>query len=252
MKGIHGLIIAVFLGIAGLSLNWYYLYSKTKDIKSISFIGIKQGVSVRRGERFRESHFVPVRIPSHHGESLKQFVFTFGEKDTVAGIPATRNYEGGDVVLRGDYRTPSREVSWYPETKVPRDEQQLMWVTIDDKNFVPALVDPGDSIWFVVPEAAARTPTSVLPGGETLELKPHDRIGPFRVGSLGNRLGSSEVMRAERVPQVNERQVGIVVRIERNNMGVEEFDAQTQQLLALRERTDYRGLTVIWAPAEES
>jgi hypothetical protein len=251
MKGIHGLIIAVFLGIAGLVLNWYYLYSKTKDIDSVAFIGVKSDVVIRRGEAFRESHFEPVRVPSRHAENLKQYVFLYNdERKLVVGIPATRDYKGGDIILRADYRTPASEVSWYPEAKIPRANQRLMWVTID--GFVPSLVDPGDDIWFVVPEAATHVPTPAGPADEGIELKANDSIGPFRVGSLGNRLGSTDVLEAKRVPQANERQVGIVVQIEKSSLGVEKFDAQTQQLLKLLERTNYRGLTIVWSPTEES
>jgi hypothetical protein len=252
MKGIHGLIIAVFLGIAGLAANWYYLYSKTKDIDSVDFIGVKQSVTIRQGETFRESHFQPVRVPSRHAAHLKQYIYLYDNRNLVVGIPATRDYQGGDVILRADYRTPASEVSWYPESKVPRDRQRLMWVTIDDRNFVPSLVDPGDHIWFVVPEAATRVPTPAGSGDDGIVLKANDSIGPFRVGSLGNRLGSAAVMKSKRIPQASERQVGIVVQIERSDLGVEQFDAQTQQLMKLIGRHDHHGLTVLWSPAEES
>jgi hypothetical protein len=43
-------------------------------------------------------------------------------------------------------------------------------------------------------------------------------IGPFRIGSLGNRLGGRDVMHASRISQVQERQVGIIVKVEGDSL----------------------------------
>ena len=51
MKGIHGLIVAIGLGIAGAVFNFSYLSRKSADVERIDFIGIKPDVTVEHGER---------------------------------------------------------------------------------------------------------------------------------------------------------------------------------------------------------
>jgi len=255
MKGIQGIIVAVFLGLFGLALNWLYLSSKTKGIASVSFVGIRDGALIRPGEVIKKSDLVPVSVPSNHVGDLEDFVYLWEDLGTVAGTTATRQLRGGELYFRKAYKTPSEAVSWYPD--VSRKQQRLMWVSIDDKSFVPSLVDPGDKIWFVVPSSAARIPTSALADGgaaDTIQLRPNEQIGPFRVGSLGNRLGSARVMRASGVSTTQEGRVGIVVKMEvktdEGGAKNESFDAKTLKLRALIERTNSRGIGVLWDPKE--
>jgi hypothetical protein len=89
-------------------------------------------------------------------------------------------------------------------------------VTVDSGNLVPELINPGDRITFVVP-AMSREPRPTPAGGirppENSEspLSAVEHIGPFRVKSLGTRLGSVDVMRGGRLQASQERQIGIVV-----------------------------------------
>ena len=101
MKGSLGIIVAVFLGLVALTLNWYYLYSKTRDVDTVSFIGIKPGVTIRAGQTLQEQHFEPVAIPVRSGsgrvDRLQQYAYLYDDVKTVANIVATRDYEGGDL-----------------------------------------------------------------------------------------------------------------------------------------------------------
>ena len=72
MKGIQGLIVAVGLGIAG-ALNWAYLASRSSQDATVSFVGIKNGQTVNRGEILRDDHFVELSIPERWVGNLKDF-----------------------------------------------------------------------------------------------------------------------------------------------------------------------------------
>jgi hypothetical protein len=242
MKGSVGIIVAVFLGLIALVLNWYYLYTKTRDIETVEFIGIRSGVEVRAGEVLREEHFEPVPIPATNNvERLRQYAYLYDDVKTVANIMATRNYEPGDLVLRADYRTPKPELNL-------KDNERVLLIAVDSRNFVPELVDPGDLISLVIPQLDARGPTPAVPG-EGPEVRPEVALeanvvrGPFEVASLGSRLGSADVNRANRSVSGQERIVGIRVKVEGNQL-----ERMAMQLLEDLDRTGGRNVQVVLHP----
>ena len=50
MKGVQGIIVAMGLGTVGALLNWAYLAGRSGEEASVSFVGIKEGQTVNRGE----------------------------------------------------------------------------------------------------------------------------------------------------------------------------------------------------------
>jgi hypothetical protein len=266
MKGVRGLALAAFLGLLAVVLNWVYLQSKTRGAGAISFLAIKSGVAIEPGETLSEQHFAEVRIPEIHARGLKDAVYLYKDASTVAGTRATRRYEAGDLVFRRDYRTPPAELKLGPN-------ERLLWVSVDSRAFVPEMVDPGDQITFLLPRLPA-FPGSAI-GGADLDdsadsaaasiLNPADdagpdtqaeptpvsegveMIGPFRVASLGTRLGSRQVQSATRSAASQERQVGVIVRAEG---GVLEPNAV--KLLERLQRSDYRHVGVALHPRAEA
>jgi hypothetical protein len=86
---------------------------------------------------------------------------------------------------------------------------------------------PGDMVTFLVSRGTPGGPTAAPPrNNKTTEPIPDssaspegpskaadsiDEIGPFKVLSLGNRLGSVEVMKSARIPQLQENVMTICV-----------------------------------------
>jgi hypothetical protein len=236
MKGMQGLVVAGLLGVVGIALNWIYLEGKTKDIASISFIGIKSDVTIERGQTIKQEHLEAVNIPERHGRNLKEYVYLWEDRGTVVGITATRLYQAGDLLYRQDYRTPP------PELKLVANEK-LIWIPVNSNSFVPELVDPGDRIEFIVPVYESQSvPAANEEGLETIEaMRPvrTETIGPFRVGSLGSRLASREVAAGNRIRSSHERLVGIVI----NTTDPKEMD-NASRLQARVLSGDYQNLGV--------
>ena len=239
MKGAYGLIFALFLGLLGGVLNWVYLENKTRDVASVSFLGIREGATVAPGQPLTGRHFVEVRIPERHAKNLQDFVYLYEDRATLEGSPATRNYEGGELVYRADHRTPPAEL------KLDNNEE-MFWVPVDSRSFVPSLVNPGDRITFVVPVYANRTARPTTGSLDVAEdvaeavAGPTIEIGPFRVKSLGDRLGTLDVMKASRRAPTQERQIGIVVDITKPE--------EVERAKRLRDRLatgDYRNIGII-------
>lgn len=237
MKGAPGLILAVFLGLVGAVLNWIYLDNKTKDVDSVVFLGIKDGLEIRPGQQLRGSHFVEVKIPRRHAKTLKGFVYLYEDRATLENTLSTQNYEGGELVFRSDYRTPPAELKLEPN-------EELFFVPIDSRKFVPSLFNPGDWIEFEIPaltQQPTRTPNAPPPDNDaTVAVVGAERIGPFRIKSLGDRLGTLEVMKATRRAPMQERQLGIVI----DTTKPEEVE-RAKRLRSRLARGDYRNIDVI-------
>jgi len=205
MKGMQGLLIAGFLAVLGSLLNWLYLQSKAKNLEMVAFVGVRGDSKIKAGQPLKKSDLIAVKIPAKNVGRLQDFVYLYRDLATVIGTRATRNYEGGEFVYRSDYRTPP------PSLKLKSNER-LVPIPVNSKTFIPDLVDPGDSVTFVVPKPGVQT----SPGGKNAPstATQFELIGPFVVGSIGNRIGSKRVTRATRTAQVQQRVIGIVVEID--------------------------------------
>jgi len=249
MKGIQGLVVAAILGGLAVVLNYIYLHNKTKDVKSETFLGIADDVTIKKGDKFKDSHFTAVNIPiTQNARELKDFVYTYAEKNTLLTIETTRRYSPGDLVYRSDFRTE-------PDELALEEGQRLIWVPVNSQSFVPDLVDPGDQISFIFPKplvAAARPPS--LPPNDTGIPAPAGApatsrsdgemivLGPFTVGSLGRRLGS--VNTANRGRNAQERQVGVVVQSE----GTNQLEREAMRLLEFINSGSVRSVSVMLHP----
>ncbi len=209
MKGIQGLIVAAVLGVAAALLNWAYLHSRSSDEERVTFVGIKAGRTVNRGDVLHDDDLVPLRIPVRWVGNLKDFAVLYSEKQTVVGQPVWRTMTGECLLLAEDLRTP-------PQSLKLDEGESLMWIPVTGA-FVPSLVMPGDTVYFKVLKAAV--PTPIRSGAEkpnpaddnSPSSDPVENIGPFKILALGNRLGSPEVMRAAKMPQIQENVLGIRV-----------------------------------------
>jgi hypothetical protein len=247
MKGIQGIIVAVGLGLLGAALNWFYLSEQTRGLSSVKFIAVKNGI--RLGEVISENHLMSVAVPRIQAENLKEVAYLYDDINIVAKTKATREYKGGELLLRSDYRTPRAELNLKPF-------ERLLWVTVDSRAFVPELVDPGDEVTFMLPAPIVPTPAgaSALVDSEGPVPAPpsapgsSEMIGPFKIGSLGNRLGTIDVMRAGNQTPTQERQIGIIVETETRKPDGKKLEPNAAKLQDRLQRANYSNVGVILHP----
>ncbi len=246
MNGYKGLAIAAVLGVLGAILNWFYLDSKVQELDSVEYLGIAQSTVIRPGDRFTEEQLVKVAIPKNAQGELPHFAVLYSDRQTVIGMPAVRLYAGGELVLRQDLKSPP------PALSLARENERAMWIPVDTRTFVPSLVNPGDMVSFLVGE----TPTPAAepgPDGEEAENPPPtplptaELIGPFRVLSLGNRLGSSEVLKAAGISQQQENVMTVSINV---NGG--QLDPKAAKLWRLLRLSSFQQVGVLLHPHTKS
>jgi len=216
MKGIHGFLLAIALGVAGALFNYAYLASKLPDMAMVGFVGIKNGAEIARGERLTKEHLEQVSIPQRYVGNLKDVAVPYTAVQSVLGSRVWRRLEGGSLLLSQDLTTPPQELKLGPD-------EGIIWVPVDTRSTVPSLIVPGDKVSFLIAKSRTRLPTpaeDVEPGTpapipeSSGPSGPIETVGPFTVLSLGNRLGSSEVFKSARIPLVQENVVGIRVDLD--------------------------------------
>jgi hypothetical protein len=232
MKSSQGVIVAVGLGIAGALVNWFYLSSEASKIEMVSFIGVKPGILIRRSENIKVGSVVEVHIPKNHVGNLKKFAFGWEELNTVKDRPTWRQIDsdtgGATLLFRSDVQTPPAELDLH-------SGQMAVGIPVDAKMVVLQLIKPGTSVTFRVPTApslsmptpvahpiSGTTPAAGAATSDPLQPEPDkttlipsttvEDIGPFKVLSVGNRLGDAAVMRAAKIPQTQENIINILVQ----------------------------------------
>lgn len=222
-----GLLIAVSLAMVAGVLNWKYLQRKSAEIEMVSFVAIKDGVRIKPGDQFAEQHFVPLDIPRKHVGNLENSAVLYSYRDSIVSMKALKPYVGGEVVLAQDLKTPPEEFKLGPD-------ELAIFVPVDGGSFVSSLVEPGDMVSFYVNSTVAMIdenpendqapvdgpdqPEWNLDGTKRVETPTTqtsgsaEYIGPFRVLSLGDRLGSYEVSRASGGRSAQENVMGIAVK----------------------------------------
>lgn len=245
MKGVPGLLIAVGLGIVGAFCNWMYLAAKGRDLDIIEFIGISDTVKINPGDKFNADHFKKISIPGIAVGNLDKAAYQWKDLATVVGAPATKSYSPGEILLRQDVRTPpDMDIK-----KMLRPDERVLWIPVDTRTFVPALVNSGDNVSFIVPRVSGDFPTpagnspaaGVRPGGST------ETIGPFRILALGNRLGSQEVLRSAGMSPSQENVMAVAVKCEKDD-----FDPHAQKLIDTLRLTNFQQVQVVLHPSPEA
>jgi Flp pilus assembly protein CpaB len=242
MKSVSGLIIAIGVGMAGAFLNWVYLEQESRQVEKVDFIGIRERVN--RGDPIREDNLVQLPIPRVAARELEDFAILWDARQTVVGRSATRPYTSGDLVLRQDLKAPP------PELKLEKNER-AMFIPVDTSTFIPALVVPGNEVDFLASRFTPGQPTPALRGEAEIQEQPRaqtgaELIGPFKVLSLGNRLGTSEVMQAAKIPQIQENVMTILVKVEGDKL-----EAKAQRLWDVLKATNFRQVSVLLRKPQE-
>ncbi|HET6880424.1 MAG TPA: hypothetical protein VFI31_09730 [Pirellulales bacterium] len=246
MKGMPGLAIACLLGLLAAGLNWFYLDRKSREFQKVSFVSIAPDTQIHVGETFIASHFAEMPVPEVAAHKLEAVAVLWKDLDTVIGMNAVRDFTEQELLLRNDLETPPAQL------ELAADER-AMWIPVDQKNFVASLVVPGDEVDFLLP--TARRPSQVVASDGTpspTAAAPQaagrtEIVGPFKVLSIGNRLGKTNVLNASRVPQLQENI--ITVRVKMNGTTLE---ADSQRLLDALQDTNYREVGLLLRPRKKS
>jgi hypothetical protein len=176
--------------------------------------------------------------------NLNEFGTRWSAANSVIGSSMSRYRTAGSLLLQEDTKTPPPEIKLGPG-------EGLVWLPVDTRTFVPSMVVPGDQISFLVPSAPAGVRSIVAsdPAAKDLQQaapsEPFTTIGPFTVLSMGNRLGSAEVLKATKISQLQENVMGVKARVDENH---KIQDALVAKLLAVLGSTNYRPLAVQWEP----
>ena len=242
MKNIYGLLLALGLGVAGGLFNWAYLRSEAQNMVMTRFIGL--AVDVERGHRLEDSNLVAIPIPKDSVGNLDEFGIRDSARQSVIGQPISRFRKAGSLLVREDLDTPPPEIKLGPN-------EELFWVPVDARTFVASMVVPGDQVSFLIPAGPGAVKSIVA--GDAAANPPEaaaasdafTTVGPFTVLSLGNRLGSSDVLKSAKIPQIQENVVGIKVRVDENH---KLQDALAAKLLGVLHSTNYRALGMLWEP----
>lgn len=221
-----GLLIALSLAMVAGVLNWKYLERKSQEIEMVSFVAIKDGVRIKPGDQFTEQNFVPVNIPRKNVGNLENTAVLYSYRDSIVSMKALKPYVGGEMVLAQDLKTPPEEFKLAPD-------EVAIFVPVDGGSFVSSLVEPGDMVSFYlnasiapieenpendVPPDNDQNPEWNLDGSKRVAPAPPlppgaaEYIGPFRVLSLGDRLGSYQVSKASGGRSAQENVMGIAVK----------------------------------------
>jgi hypothetical protein len=239
MKGLPGLLIALGFGVLGALCNWLYIDQKSRDFEKVEFVAIADGVTINAGDRFKRTDFAPVSIPRISVGNLDKAAFQFRDVETLVDMPAIRSFTPGEIVLRQDLRTPPLDDI---RTKLNRNEL-LMWVPVDTRTFVTALVNPGDEVSFIVPRL-----TPAPANGDTASTDdPTRMLGPFRILSVGNRMGSLDALRAAGMTQQQENVLSIAVTVRADGT----LDDRGQELARILRLTNFQSAQVYLHPKPE-
>jgi Flp pilus assembly protein CpaB len=208
MRGLPGLIIAAGLGIVGAICNWFYLSRQASQMEKVSFVAVESTAQLNLGDHFKESDLVQVDIPKDHLGNLNEVAIYWKDRRTVIGMPATKAYRGGELVLQSDLLTPSeRDFS-----HLLAEDEVARWVPVDSRSFVPERISPGNLISFITSGTGeGRSPgNSAQPA---ISSTGTEIIGPFRILSLGARTGDRDVRLAHSRSSGQESLIGIRVKV---------------------------------------
>lgn len=241
MRGTIGIIVAVGLGVLGAVMNFIYLSQQAMKMEKVAFVAIDTSAQINLGDVFKESHFTKVDIPANNLGNLQSVAVEWKDLPTVIGMKATRAYRGGEILLQQDLKSPPvRSLS----EQLGKDELART-VPVDPRSFVPELLVPGDLISFVVPkianvaDAKGNSETPLIASTSTTV------IGPFQVISLGARMGSTDVMKANNQP--SGQQDLLNVRVRRNPDG--RLESQAELLFQYLASSNNSPLQVVVHPA---
>lgn len=241
MRGTIGLVVAVGLGVLGAVMNFIYLSQQALKMEKVSFVAIDSSARLNLGDKFKDSQLTKVDIPENNLGNLNLVAVEWKDRATVVGMKATRAYRGGEILLWQDLKSPPfRSLS----EQLGKDELART-VPVDARSFVPELLIPGDLISFVVPKVATVADAKGNSQTPAFDSTSTTVIGPFQVISLGARMGSTDVMKANNQPTGQQHLLSIRVRRDKDGR----LEPQAELLFQYLASTNNSPLQVVIHPA---
>ena len=192
MKHLVRLIPSLVLGaVAG------YLYMATlwRAIQPVEFVAVK--ADLKAGERFTVDNLGSIRINGEPGR-LKDTAVLSRDRAILYNRPTNRELKAGDLVLLRDTAAAAQRTDG-------RRRRGRLPVSLSGLNVVPQLLAAGDQVEFLVTtgqstEGGGGSPAPRSPVGTLAAVNgsiaqpdrrpPIERIGPFRILSVGQRLST--------------------------------------------------------------
>jgi len=255
MKGVPGILFAIGLGLAGTILSWFYLERLAGREAKVAFIGIKANAAINVGDVIRAEHLVQIDLPRSRVGNLETVAPLWEYRSTVIGLPSTRTFQGGEIVLQQDLRSPGmRDLN----DKLGKNEVAV-WLPVDPRTFNATRVNPDDSVSFVVPRAGM--PVGPTPVGATpiAASDASEIIGPFRILEIGSRTGRTDVYRATGGRTASEATITVVAKLVGGQVDpmTGEYRGGTlepvaERILEVIRQTKSQGLQVILHPKRKA
>ena len=244
MKGMPGIVAALILGLLAAGLNWFYLDRKSREFEKVSFVSIAPGEQIQPGETFVAANFAEMPVPEVAARRLEAVAVLWKDVDTVIGMNAVRRFNGEELLLRTDLETPPAQLEL-------AENERALWIPVDSRSFIASLVVPGDEIDFLLPRSP-RGATSSGEAGPAVASTSNSSgrtqiVGPFKLLSVGNRLGKTNVLNAARLPQLQENIITVRVKMNGNSL-----DEDAERLLEGLHATNYREVGVLLRPRKKS
>ena len=162
----------------------------------------------------------------------------------VEGRRVWRTISNQGLLLREHFTTPPQELEL-------EEGERARFVPVDSRALVPSLIVPGDLVVFLVPKMLTPQPTPAVPAEATNDplLQPLpslggayasgsiERMGPFKLLAIGNRLGSDPVHRRVGGSRPAQENV-IVISV------TDENEKKADKLLSMLQATNSRGVWV--------
>lgn len=213
MKGFTGLAIAAILGLAGALCNWLYLEQAANTHNAVSFIGVRNDVTLNIGDPIQENHLQQISLPQGAVGNLDKVAPLWSARHAVIGQRANRVFQGGEIILEIDLAAPAQQQL----ARTLQPEEVAFWVPIDPRSVVSEQINPGDLVSFEVPPA---DPNGTGGNAENRPAAARDGeiIGPFRVLAIGNRREPTNVQQAFRGRMGSEATLTIVASLRQGQL----------------------------------
>lgn len=198
MKPMHGIILAIGLGIAGALFNFAYLTKMSGEFEVIEFVGIKDGTTISPGDRLTLADLEPVPIPMASVEELDKVAIRYSATEAIKTLTVWRLLTGPTLLFKDDLDpTLPRELDL-------EENEAIVGISVSPGTYVPSLVDPGDQVSFVISTSRINWPTpAVQPDAEQTDGADGAEEGttvPPRPSSATRTIGKFTVTRVEPRP----------------------------------------------------
>jgi hypothetical protein len=195
MNALLRLAVPVTLGLAAGGLNWWVLNAR---VAPQTFVKVNKDLPA--GRPFEASALEPLEV-SGEVEALGKAAVPFQERAVLFNRPAGRNLHAGDLVLWGDASPPR------PTSLLAEEGEEGLPISLEGISIVPKLLRVGDQVGFLV--TAGRAPAAPKAAAPGMNLH---YVGPFRILSVGERLGEKAPDESARGSDGDDRVITVAIR----------------------------------------